>query len=79
MALLEDLEVDGDQLSVGKFDQIAGVGIGDFDTGDGVEPAVVAFRFVALGQEPIGYFRVCRLGALDVGLGDDEGGALCCR
>ena len=74
--LLEDLEVDGDEFAVGGFDEVAGVGVGDFDACDRVEPAVVAVGDVALVGEPIGYLFNRRFGAIDVGLGNDEGGAL---
>ncbi len=52
------------------------MGVGDVHAGFRVEPAVVALGEVALGCEPIGDFLDCRLGAVDVGLGDDEGRAL---
>ena len=42
-ALLDDLEVDGDEFAVGGFDEVAGVGIGYVCASDWVEPAVVAF------------------------------------
>jgi hypothetical protein len=40
--LLQDLEVDGDEFAVGGFDEVAGVGVGDFDACYGVQPAVMA-------------------------------------
>ena len=74
--LLEELEVDGDEFAVGGFDEVAGVGVGYFHACDRVEPAVVAFGFVALVGEPIGHLFNRRFGAIHVGLGNDEGRTL---
>ena len=73
---LDDLEVDGDEFAVGGFDEVAGVGVCYFHACDWVEPAVVAVRNITLVGEPFCDFFKGRLGAVDVGLGNDEGGAL---
>ena len=75
-AFIQDLEVDGDEFAFGGFDEVAGVGVGDVNASDGMEPAVVAVGNVALGKEPIGDFLQGWFGAIDIGLGNDESRAL---
>lgn len=72
LLFLEDLEVDGDELAIGGFDEVSGVGVCDMHAGIGLEPAVMAVLLVALVVKPRGNFFQGGCGAVNVGLGDDE-------
>ena len=52
------------------------MGVGDFGAGFRMQPAIVAGGLVALIQEPFLDFPDGGFGAIDVGLGNNEGGAL---